>query len=78
MSAKLTTTFQNAFGPPPGPHENASNANTVECVNQPSDTSVLSEKFYEEQLKHSPAALASPMGTAIPGIGHGFNNKGDR
>lgn len=76
--SQISTPFRDAFGPPPGPHDNASAANTVECVNQPSDTSVLSEKFYEEQLKGSPAALASPMGTAIPGIGHGFNPKGDR
>lgn len=78
MSTKLTTTFQNAFGPAPGAHEQEDSGNTLECINNPYDGSVVGQILYQKDLKGSPAALATPMGTAIPGIGHSFPNKGDK
>jgi hypothetical protein len=75
----LTTPHERTGVPgPPSAHSNEDSGNTLECINNPYDGSVLGQVLYQKDLKGSPAALATPMGTAIPGIGHSFNNKGDR
>lgn len=79
MSLKLTTTHERTGVPgPPSPHAKGQGAAGVDCIDNPEDTEVLSTVFYQDGLSHSPAALASPMGTAIPGIGHGFKETGDK
>lgn len=74
MSDKcLNSPFQGDMKPAPSPHAMANgNHSEISELNKPEDTSVLSTHFYDETLKYSPAALATPMGTAIPNVGKGF------
>jgi hypothetical protein len=79
MSSPLNTPFKSDPFSPPGAHENEDTSGMApDCVNNPSDVSVLGFVFYQKDLKGSPAALATPMGTAIPGIGHGFPGTGTK
>jgi hypothetical protein len=78
IMSKLTSPFNGDVKPAPSPHAKGQGQSGVACVDNPEDTSVLSTVFYQDGLSHSPAALASPMGTAIPGIGHGFKETGDK
>ena len=74
MSA-LNSPFQGDMKPAPSLKADSS-GNNFECagLNKPYDGQVLGQELYcdDEGLKGSPAALASPMGTAIPNVGKGF------
>ncbi len=66
----IVTPFKSLHHSPPSPHAKSNSGAGGECVATPKDdTSVLSTIHYVD-LPHSKAALAIPMGTAIPGIGH--------
>lgn len=80
MKSTLSSPFQHDMKPAPSPHSRAgvSQAGNPGCVATPSDDyGVLSAVFYVKTpaLEHTPAALNSPMGTAIPGIGHSIRGK---
>ena len=69
-SGPLYGPFNGDVTAPPSPHEGASgNHYDTAQLNKPEDTEVLSTKMYVNELKPSPAALATPHGTAIPDIG---------
>ncbi len=68
---KLSSTFNCPY-PAPSVHEGADGKHNLAVVGKPEDTSVLSTVFFQPNVKGSPASLASPMGTSIPDIGHGF------
>lgn len=79
MSKTLNTPFQSKHDPPPTAHERSGgvyNHNNVPVVDKPATPGPdgVDFLFYADGpgLTGSPAALASPMGTAIPNIGHGF------
>ena len=65
----LQSTMNSPY-PAPSPTEDGKAAHQISSVDKPEDTSVLHTVFYREGLNPSPAALETPMGTAIPGIGH--------
>jgi hypothetical protein len=73
MPSQLRGPFSGDVKAPPSPTSMPPAKNTqADCVNKPEDTSVLHTVFFQKtDALHdpSPAALASPMGTAIPGIG---------
>lgn len=77
MSKTLNTPFTSLHDSPPNPKTHYSgdyNANNVPVVGKPATPGCIDFKFYESGpgLNGSPAALATPMGTAIPNIGHAF------
>ena len=79
MADVLNTPFKSKHDSPPSPHEKDAgvyNRNTVSCVSKPATPGPdgVDFLFYQDTpaLKGSPAALATPMGTAIPNIGHSF------
>lgn len=79
MSLKLTSPMSHDICPAPGTHENADTAGMApDCVNNPASPAVVGFVFYQKDLHGSPAALATPMGTAIPGIGHSFPGTGSK
>ena len=82
MPAKISSPFHGDVKPAPSPKGGAPGIYNENCypevVNKPDDVEVVKELFYVHgpALDGSPAKLASPFGTAIPNVGHGF--KGDR
>lgn len=78
MADTLNSPFKRGIdNTPPNPkaHDGGVyNHHNVPVVGKPATPEVIDFKFYEDGpgLSGSPAALASPMGTAIPNIGHGF------
>ncbi len=80
MANTLSTPFKSGIdNTPPSPHAHDGgvyNHHNVPVVDKPATPGPdgVDFKFFEDGpgLTGSPAALATPMGTAIPGIGHGF------
>lgn len=70
----LNTPFQRDPNKAPTPHSKfgvCDEGNPASVQGNPDDVSVLSQVFYTktEGLRNSPAALNTPFGTAITGIG---------
>lgn len=70
----LSTTFSRDPNTPPSPFDKfgvCDEGNPTSIQGNPDSVGVLSQVFYHksEAVKMSPAALATPYGTAISGIG---------